>query len=68
MSHEEEEEEDDAWPFKSEPKVSFNLFNKRPSQSNDCCQLLEATFNDYKQRQDMNVAISLVNTTKVIFT
>lgn len=61
MSH--QEEEGGVWPFKSESK-GFNLFNKRASQSNDYGQLFEATFNDYKQLRDMNVAVSFANITK----
>lgn len=64
MSH--QEEEGGVWPFKSESK-GFNLFNKRASQSNDYGQLFEATFNDYKQLRDMNVAVSFANITKVTF-
>ncbi|KAK9281489.1 hypothetical protein L1049_004392 [Liquidambar formosana] len=62
MSH---HEEGGSWPFGGESsRGPFNLLKMRPSQSNEYGRLHEANCNDYKQLQDLDVAVSFANITK----
>ncbi|KAA8543268.1 hypothetical protein F0562_021237 [Nyssa sinensis] len=62
MSH--REEGGRSWPFGGESRGPFNLLNKRPSQSNQYGQLHEVDARDYRQLQDLDVAISFANITQ----
>ncbi|XP_050364792.1 vicilin Cor a 11.0101 [Argentina anserina] len=59
------------WPFHGDEPFStstksgpFNLFKKRPSQSNQHGHLFEADFNDYKQLEELDIQISFANITR----
>ncbi|KAL3531319.1 hypothetical protein ACH5RR_010641 [Cinchona calisaya] len=54
-------EEAQIWPFRGESKATFNIFEKRPSQSNQYGQLYEVDSDEYKRLEDLDVAISLAN-------
>ncbi|KAF9605090.1 hypothetical protein IFM89_013760 [Coptis chinensis] len=53
------------WPFhrggQSQSERPYNLFNRRPSRSNQFGQLFEANPEDYSQLQDLDVAVSYAN-------
>ncbi|XP_010256229.1 PREDICTED: vicilin-like antimicrobial peptides 2-2 [Nelumbo nucifera] len=50
------------WPFdKRETKGPFNLFNKRPSQSNNYGQFYEVKPGEFKQLQGLDIAVSFLN-------
>ncbi|KAK1267529.1 Vicilin-like antimicrobial peptides 2-1 [Acorus gramineus] len=51
-----------GWPFHGESsKGPYNLFDKRPSQSNEHGQLFEACSEDYQQLRDLNMDVSFIN-------
>lgn len=52
------------WPF-GDSSGPFNLFRRRPSQSNQFGRLYEAHPNDFKQLQDLDLIVSFANITKV---
>ncbi|KAJ7972766.1 Vicilin [Quillaja saponaria] len=51
------------WPF-GESRGPTNLFHKRPSQSNEFGKLFEASPEDHKELQDLNLVISFANITR----
>ncbi|KAK1290076.1 Vicilin-like antimicrobial peptides 2-1 [Acorus calamus] len=51
-----------GWPFHGESsKGPYNLFDKRPSLSNEHGQLFEACSEDYQQLRDLNMDVSFIN-------
>ncbi|XP_062024244.1 vicilin Jug r 6.0101-like [Rosa rugosa] len=60
------------WPFHGDEPFStsssksgpFNLFKKRPSQSNRHGRLFEADSNDYKQLEELDLQITFANITR----
>ncbi|KAL6527659.1 hypothetical protein OROMI_029470 [Orobanche minor] len=64
MSHQ-EQEEGGIWPFGgSESKGTFNIYQQRPTHSNQYGQLYEVDSSHYRQLQDLDIGISLANITK----
>ncbi|KAA8550838.1 hypothetical protein F0562_002522 [Nyssa sinensis] len=57
-------EEGGIWPFGGESRGPFNLFNKQPSQSNQYGQLREVNARDYRELEDLDVAVSFANITQ----
>lgn len=51
------------WPFHGE-SGSFDLFKKRPSQSNQFGKLYEVDARDYKELEDLDLMVSFANITK----
>ncbi|KAI3460900.1 hypothetical protein Pfo_017563 [Paulownia fortunei] len=61
MSH---HEEGGIWPFGGESKGTFNLYQQRPTHSNQYGQLYEVDSSHYRQLRDLDIAVSLANITK----
>lgn len=59
------EEGPSIWPFAGESRSSFNLFKKRPSQSNNYGKLFEVDYNDFRPLEDLDIMVSYANMTKV---
>lgn len=62
MSH---HEEGGIWPFGGESKGTHNLYEQRPTHSNQYGQLYEVDSSQYRQLRDLDIAISLANITQV---
>ncbi|KAL3626078.1 hypothetical protein CASFOL_029627 [Castilleja foliolosa] len=58
MSH---QEEGTIWPFGGESKGTFNLYQQRPTHSNQYGQLYEVDSSHFRQLQDLDLAVSLAN-------
>ncbi|KAL2556793.1 cupin family protein [Forsythia ovata] len=58
------EEEGGQWPFGGQSKGSVNIYEQRPSQSNQYGKLYEVDSRQYRQLQDIDVSVSLANVTK----
>lgn len=52
------------WPFGGDSTHPFNLFHKRPSQSNQFGRLYETDPKECKQLQDLDLMVSFANITK----
>lgn len=56
------------WPFGGETRgseYSFNIFSKRPSESNEYGQLYEADRDDLKRLKDLDLMVSFANISRV---
>ncbi|GFP81981.1 vicilin-like antimicrobial peptides 2-2 [Phtheirospermum japonicum] len=62
MSH--QQEEGSIWPFGGESKGTFNLYQQRPTHSNQYGQLYEVDSSHFRQLQDLDIAVSLANITQ----
>ncbi|CAK9147030.1 unnamed protein product [Ilex paraguariensis] len=60
------QEEGGIWPFGGgeSSRGPLNLFEKRPSKSNDYGQLYEVDERDYTKLEDLDVAVSFANITR----
>lgn len=54
------------WPFGGESKGSHNLYDRRPTYSNDYGQYYEVEATQFRQLRDIDVAISLANISEVM--
>jgi len=61
MSH---HEEGGVWPFRGESKGTFNLYQQRPTHSNQYGQLYEVDSSQFRQLRDLDIAVSLANITQ----
>ncbi|CAM8925617.1 unnamed protein product [Rhodiola kirilowii] len=63
-----EHEESGVWPFRgtteSKGRRPFNLFEQKPTSSNEFGQLFEACPEEFRQLRDINVAVSFTNITQ----
>ncbi|XP_059660480.1 vicilin Cor a 11.0101 [Cornus florida] len=57
-------EEGGIWPFGGESRGPINLFNKRPTQSNQYGQLYEVDARDCRHLEELDVAVSFANITQ----
>ncbi|KAL0458170.1 UNVERIFIED_CONTAM: Vicilin-like antimicrobial peptides 2-2 [Sesamum latifolium] len=61
MSH---HEEGGIWPFGGESKGTINIYQQRPTHSNQYGQLYEVDANQYRQLRDLDLTVSLANITQ----
>ncbi|CAM8927997.1 unnamed protein product [Rhodiola kirilowii] len=63
-----EHEESGVWPFRgtteSKGRRPLNLFEQKPTSSNEFGQLFEACPEEFRQLRDINVAVSFTNITQ----
>lgn len=52
------------WPFRGESRETINILEKSPSHSNKFGRLQEVDFRDFRDLQDVDVAISYANITQ----
>ncbi|KAI3919175.1 hypothetical protein MKX01_018814 [Papaver californicum] len=54
------------WPFGSESNGPYNLLHHHPMHSNNYGQLYQVTPNEYRQLENLDVAVTFANITKIL--